>query len=106
MWRKSSLWSKACVRMRVLPMCLPEPQADVVSAPSLFVTSSYISFLPHSVFKGRVDFPSDASRERYAEFLKKKGSLLDLEHVKTDSFEQIKGLGRGAGGEVFVSMDW
>lgn len=53
-----------------------------------------------------MDFPSDASRERYAEFLKKKGSLLDLEHVKTDSFEQIKGLGRGAGGEVFVSMDW
>lgn len=92
--------------MRVLPICLPEPLADVVSAHPLFVTSRIYPFFPNSVSKGRVDFPSDASRERYAEFLKKKGSLLDLEHVKTDSFEQIKGLGRGAGGEVFVSMDW
>ena len=35
------------------------------------------------------------SRHRYAEFLRKKGSLIELEHVKTDSFEPIKGLGRG-----------
>lgn len=49
-----------------------------------------------------VDFPDAASKERYAEFLQRKGSLLDVETVTTDSFEQITGLGRGAGGEVFA----
>ena len=42
------------------------------------------------------------TKKGYAEFLRKKGSLLDLESVQTDSFESIKDLGKGAGGEVFA----